>query len=130
MLMAYFIVYCAVIKYPNKCTSLFLINSLYKKMKFSIKDFSSKCGQIRRKLRNLVRFTKVTLNVKLIFCAVTHEWLTLDKAFTLFLCFLITLNSFKLQYAVDLPSNFSHSVFSISKPLTFRVTQFLPLTRR
>ena len=34
------------------------------KMKFSIKDFSSKCDQIRRKTANLVTFTEEILNEK------------------------------------------------------------------
>ena len=40
------------------------------KMKFSLKDFFSKCDQIRRKLRILVRFTEEILNGKLYFCTV------------------------------------------------------------
>ena len=37
-------------------------NLCTKKIKFFIKDFFSKCDQIRRKLRNLVTFTEEILN--------------------------------------------------------------------
>ena len=40
------------------------------KMKFSIKDFFSKCDQIRRKLRIWLRLLKKSLNENFIFCAV------------------------------------------------------------
>ena len=39
-------------------------------MRFSFKDFFSKCDQIRRKTANLVTFTEEILNGKLHFCAV------------------------------------------------------------
>ena len=44
-------------------------------MKFSIKDFFSKCIQIRRKTADLVTFTEETLNQKLHFCAVIFPFL-------------------------------------------------------
>ena len=40
-------------------------------MKFSIKDFFSKCDQIRRKLRIWSHLLKKSLMENLIFCAVT-----------------------------------------------------------
>ena len=40
------------------------------KMKFSIKDFFSKCNQIRRKLRTWSHFLKKSLMENFIFCAV------------------------------------------------------------
>ena len=40
------------------------------KMKFSIKDFSSKCGQIRRKLRIWSHLLEKSLMENFIFCAV------------------------------------------------------------
>ena len=40
------------------------------KMKFSIKDFCSKCGQIRRKLRIWSHLLKKSLMENFIFCAV------------------------------------------------------------
>ena len=43
------------------------------KMKFSIKDFFSKCDQIRRKLRIWSHLLKKSLMEKLIFCAVYWE---------------------------------------------------------
>ena len=39
-------------------------------MKFSIKDFFSKCYQIRRELRIWSRLLKISLMENLIFCAV------------------------------------------------------------
>ena len=45
--------------------------TLHKKMKFSIKDFFSKCDQIQRKLHGLLTFTEKILNGKLHFlCSV------------------------------------------------------------
>ena len=41
-------------------------------MKFSIKDFFSKCDQIRRKLRNWSHLLKKSLIENFIFCAVTQ----------------------------------------------------------
>ena len=46
---------------------LFSFASLHKKMKFSIKDFFSKCDQIRSFLRIFFTFTEETLNGKLQF---------------------------------------------------------------
>ena len=42
-----------------------------KKMKFSIKDFFSKCDQNRRKLRIWLHLLKKSLMKNLIFCAVS-----------------------------------------------------------
>ena len=44
--------------------------SLHKKMKFSIKDFFSKCDQIRRKLRIWSHLLNKSLIENFIFCAV------------------------------------------------------------
>ena len=44
------------------------------KMKFSIKDFFSKCDQIRRKLRIWSHLLKRFLIENLIFCAVSNIW--------------------------------------------------------
>ena len=46
--------------------------SLHKKMKFSIKDFFSKCEQIRRKLRICSHLLKKSLMENFIFCAVYY----------------------------------------------------------
>ena len=43
------------------------------KMKFSIKDFFSKCDQIRRKLRIWSHLLKKSLKENFIFCAVTYQ---------------------------------------------------------
>ena len=43
-----------------------------KKMKFSIKDFFSKCDQIRRKLRIWSHLLKKSLTENFIFCAVRN----------------------------------------------------------
>ena len=53
-------------------------HSLHKKMKFSIKDISSKCDQIRRKLQIWSHLLKKSLMENYIFCAVTL-WSTLSK---------------------------------------------------
>ena len=42
------------------------------KMKFSIKDFSSKCDQIRMKLRNRSHLLQKSLMKSFTFCAVFH----------------------------------------------------------
>ena len=44
-----------------------MIKYITQKMKFFIKDFFGKCGQIRRKLRNLVKFPEKFPNEKLHF---------------------------------------------------------------
>ena len=45
----------------------------YNEMKFSIKNFFSKCDQIRRKLRIWSHLLKKFLMENLIFCAVTIQ---------------------------------------------------------
>ena len=52
----------------GKCKRIFDSTAL--KMKFSIKDFFSKCDQIRRKLRIWSHLLKKSLMKNLIFCAV------------------------------------------------------------
>ena len=47
-----------------------LDGTLHKKMKFSMKDFVSKCGQIRRKLRIWSDLMKKSLMKNFIFCTV------------------------------------------------------------
>ena len=49
------------------------------KMKFSIKEFFSKCDQIRRKLRIWSHLLKKSLMENFIFCAVWKIWLLLYK---------------------------------------------------
>ena len=49
------------------------------KMKFSIKDFFSKCDQIRRKLRILSHLLKKSLMENIIFYAVSVIFSTLPK---------------------------------------------------
>ena len=48
-------------------------NSLHKKWSFSIKDFFSKCDQIRSFLRIWLHLLKKSLTKNFIFCAVTTE---------------------------------------------------------
>ena len=55
----------------DKFTRVF--NTLHKKMTFSIKDFFSKCDQIRRKLRIWSQLLKKSLMENFIFCAVTSD---------------------------------------------------------
>ena len=45
--------------------------TLHKKMKFSIKDFFSKCDQIRKKLRIWLHLPKESLMENFIFCVVS-----------------------------------------------------------
>ena len=52
----------------------FVISLTTQKMKFSIKDFFSKCDQIRRKLRIWSHLLKKPFMEKFIFCAVTTPW--------------------------------------------------------
>ena len=52
----------------KKCVFL-----LHKKKKFSIKDFFSKCDQIRRKLQIWYHLQKKSLMKNFIFCAVSEE---------------------------------------------------------
>ena len=52
------------------------------KMKFSIKDFFSKCNQIRRKLRTWSHFLKKSLMENFIFCAV---WFVIFSGFLKFI---------------------------------------------
>ena len=42
-------------------------------MKFSVKDFISKCEQIRKKLRIWSRLPKKSLKENLIFCEITYK---------------------------------------------------------
>ena len=52
-------------------SEFFVRVALHKKMKFSIKDFFSKCDQIRQETADLFTFTKEILNRKLHFlCSV------------------------------------------------------------
>ena len=52
----------------NRMTAAFCDTA--QKMKFSIKDFVSKCDKIRRKLRIWLRLLKKSLMENFIFCAV------------------------------------------------------------
>ena len=56
--------------------ALFMFNlcSTAQKMKFSIKDFFSKCDQIRRKLRISSHLLKKSLMENFIFCVVMCAW--------------------------------------------------------
>ena len=60
------------------------------KMKFSIKDFFSKCDQIRRKLRIWSHLLKKSLMENLIFCAVCNVCCCLDWLFSYSLAALLT----------------------------------------
>ena len=51
----------------------FVVKLTAPKMKFSIKDFFSKCDQIRRKLRIWSHLRKKSLMENSIFCAVTYS---------------------------------------------------------
>ena len=61
------------------------LESLPKKMKFSIKDFFSKCDQIRRKLRICSHLLNKSLMKNFIFCAVCIKVFSLKKTSTFFL---------------------------------------------
>ena len=71
-----------------KMSTLYDTSQLYltvQKMKFSIKDFFSKCDQIRRKLRIWSHLLKKSLMENFIFCAVSPIRMTLFVSFALFL---------------------------------------------
>ena len=55
---------------PPLSVQVCLIKSLHKKTKFSIKDFFSKCDQIRSKLQIWSHLLKKSLMENFIFCAV------------------------------------------------------------
>ena len=57
-----------------------ILSDTAQKMEFSIKDFFSKCDQIRRKLRTWSHFLEKFLMENFIFCAV---WFTYNKYFIL-----------------------------------------------
>ena len=54
----------------SQVTYVIFFCTLRKKMKFSIKDFFSKCGQIRRKMRIWSHLLKKSLTKNFIFWAV------------------------------------------------------------
>ena len=56
-----------------------IFESLHKKMKFSMKDFFSKCDQIRRKLRIWSHLLKKSLKENFIFCAVNIQTQNMSK---------------------------------------------------
>ena len=66
----YYHCYNLLIKFSLIVLSSLLLFSLQKKMKFSIKDFFSKCDQIHRKLRIWSHLLKKSLMEKFIFFAV------------------------------------------------------------
>ena len=71
-----------------KMSTLYDTSQLYltvQKMKFSIKDFFSKCDQIRRKLRIWSHLLKKSLMENFIFCAVSPIRMTFFVSFALFL---------------------------------------------
>ena len=63
------------------------------KMKFSIKDFFSKCDQIRRFPRIWSHLLQKSLTENLIFCAVTHITFQIWKNHTGFLKTFLILHS-------------------------------------
>ena len=70
--------------YPRKCYKKFAESLLYKKMKFSIRDFFSECDQISSFLRIWSHLLKKPLMESFIFCLVLffepqaqHQWLFL-----------------------------------------------------
>ena len=86
------------------------------KIKFSIKDFFSKCDQIRRELRIWSHLLKKSLMENLIFCAVKIEGLQL-----------VTLFKERLQYRCSLVSFekfFRTNVFAEQLRATATVTIF------
>ena len=57
-------------RYSWRCS--IILYTLHKKIKFSIKDFFSKCDQIRRNLRIWSHLLKKSIMENFIFCAVTQ----------------------------------------------------------
>ena len=79
---------------------VYLIPCASQKMKFSIKDFFSKCDQIQRKLR-IFTFTEEILDGKLQFlCSVENVNLSHFYPYELF--FLLLLNCYSLNYRLFL----------------------------
>ena len=69
------------------------------KMNFFIKDFSSKCDQIGRKLRNWSHLLKKSLMKKFIFCAVYHVmicWTRISYLMIKVKCLIILAQDFKI----------------------------------
>ena len=54
------------------CNNERTVTNTAQKLKFSMKDFFSKCDQIRKKLRILLNLLKKSLMENFIFCAVKH----------------------------------------------------------
>ena len=63
------------------CAGTFILYYTAKKMKFSIKDFFSKCDQTRRKLRIWSRFLNKSLTKNFIFlCSVSKNFFSVTKS--------------------------------------------------
>ena len=67
--------------------AVYLILVTAQKMKFSTKDFFSKCDQIRRKLQIWSRLLKKSLMEHFIFCALSYVILLLVTCFSVVLSF-------------------------------------------
>ena len=63
------------------CSGLYtlLLEATSQKIKFSIKDFFSKCKQIRRKLRTWSYLLQISLMENFIFCAVNGEHIIISR---------------------------------------------------
>ena len=62
------------VRFPQyKFTRFYNATCTAQKMKFSIKDFSSKCEQIRRKLQIWLHLLKKSLMENFIFCVVISQ---------------------------------------------------------
>ena len=113
----------SVTSFSKLCGGLFsydLLMCTAQKTKFSIKDFFSKCDQIRRKMRIWSHLLKKSLMENLIFCAVKIEGLQL-----------VTLFKERLQYRCSLVSFekfFRTNVFAEQLRATAIVTIFLLLS--
>ena len=89
---------------------LFLYFQHCTKMNFSVKDFFSKCDQIRRKLRIWSNLLKKSLTENFIFCAVQSEMQTVVVQEG---------NTFKLNISLAGCSDGAEEIFgkSVEKPL-------------
>ena len=72
--------------------TLLFIKDTAQKVKFSIKDFFSKCDQIRRKLRIWSHLLKKSLMVNFIFlCSETHTDLTIPFSKSFLFCYILVI---------------------------------------
>ena len=84
--------------YKNKMSTIYTAQ----KMKFSIKDFFSKCDQIRRKLRICSHLLKKSLMENFIFCAVlVDHYIKTIKAIPALFCLKYVMKNIVSHSSID-----------------------------